>query len=38
MFRAGQKSQPSFAAQHRQDCRLVSRPWSAFIFLAERRL
>ncbi|MFP5015836.1 competence protein CoiA family protein [Paenarthrobacter ureafaciens] len=38
MFRAGQKRQPSFAARHRQDCRLVLRPWSAFIFLSERRL
>ncbi|MGO4252771.1 competence protein CoiA family protein [Paenarthrobacter sp. YJN-D] len=35
VFRAGQQRQPSFAARHRQDCRLVSRPWSAFRFLAE---
>ncbi|MFF2840684.1 competence protein CoiA family protein [Paenarthrobacter sp. NPDC057981] len=34
VFRAGQSRQPSFAARHRQDCRLVSRPWSAFKFLA----
>ncbi|MFE4080225.1 competence protein CoiA family protein [Paenarthrobacter sp. YIM B13468] len=35
VFRAGQKRQPAFAARHRQECRLVSRPWSAFTFLAE---
>ncbi|MFC8037954.1 competence protein CoiA family protein [Paenarthrobacter sp. NPDC057355] len=33
VFRAGQKRQPSFAARHRQDCRLVTRPWGAFKFL-----
>ncbi|MFF2842519.1 competence protein CoiA family protein [Paenarthrobacter sp. NPDC057981] len=37
VFRAGQKRQPSFAARHRQDCRLVRRRWSAFKFLTERR-
>lgn len=37
VFRSGPKRQPSFAARHRQDCRLVSRPWSAFKFLAEAR-
>lgn len=35
VFRAGQKRQPLFAARHTQDCQLISRPWSAFKFLAE---